>query len=154
MQTTQDLEEPSHQEFEIGAADDQPIVEASQHPKWFQLQKKPLTPDRAWNKTLPATHGSIQPWINDLAKKADKSDGRKTLCFQHLSKNVHKKHRHPTSCGRSSARLILTDSQVTLTKPRRMIKPYSSHRFIANYFNAGHLKMEVKVPVSSCLKDL
>nr|GFD27089.1 hypothetical protein [Tanacetum cinerariifolium] len=29
MQTTQDLEEPSHQEFETGAADDQPIAEAS-----------------------------------------------------------------------------------------------------------------------------
>nr|GEX53764.1 hypothetical protein [Tanacetum cinerariifolium] len=29
MQTTQDLEEPSHQEFETGAADDQPITEAS-----------------------------------------------------------------------------------------------------------------------------
>nr|GFB12409.1 hypothetical protein [Tanacetum cinerariifolium] len=28
MQTTQDLEEPSHQEFETGAADDQPIAEA------------------------------------------------------------------------------------------------------------------------------
>nr|GFA27291.1 hypothetical protein [Tanacetum cinerariifolium] len=28
-QTTQDLEEPSHQEFEIGVADDQPIAEAS-----------------------------------------------------------------------------------------------------------------------------
>nr|GEV42945.1 hypothetical protein [Tanacetum cinerariifolium] len=25
----------------------------------------------AWNKTLPATHGRIQPWINNLAKKAD-----------------------------------------------------------------------------------
>nr|GEU57162.1 retrovirus-related Pol polyprotein from transposon TNT 1-94 [Tanacetum cinerariifolium] len=35
MQTTQDLEEPLHQEFEIGAADDQPITEASQHPEWF-----------------------------------------------------------------------------------------------------------------------
>nr|GEW18770.1 hypothetical protein [Tanacetum cinerariifolium] len=61
MQTTQDLEEPSHQEFETGAADDQPIAEASQHPEWFQKQTKPLTPDRAWNKTLPATHKSIQP---------------------------------------------------------------------------------------------
>nr|GEZ26062.1 hypothetical protein [Tanacetum cinerariifolium] len=29
IQTTQDLEEPSHQEFETGAADDQPIAEAS-----------------------------------------------------------------------------------------------------------------------------
>nr|GEV63849.1 hypothetical protein [Tanacetum cinerariifolium] len=34
MQTTQELEEPSHQEFEIGAADDQPIAEASQHPEY------------------------------------------------------------------------------------------------------------------------
>nr|GFA52609.1 hypothetical protein [Tanacetum cinerariifolium] len=71
MQTTQELEEPSHQEFEIGAADDQPITEASQHPEWFQQQKKTPTPDRAWNKNLPATHGSIQPWISDLAKQAD-----------------------------------------------------------------------------------
>nr|GEX08737.1 hypothetical protein [Tanacetum cinerariifolium] len=39
---------------------------------------------------------------------------------------------------------ILTDLQVTPTKPDRMTKPYSSHRFIANYFNAGNLKMEVK----------
>nr|GEW96309.1 hypothetical protein [Tanacetum cinerariifolium] len=46
-------------------------VEASQHLEWFQKQKKPLSPDRAWNKTLPATHGSIQPWISDLAKQAD-----------------------------------------------------------------------------------
>nr|GEZ01682.1 hypothetical protein [Tanacetum cinerariifolium] len=54
-----------------GAADDQPIAEASQHPEWFQTLMKPPTPDRAWNKTLPATHGSIQPWISDLAKQAD-----------------------------------------------------------------------------------
>nr|GEY92689.1 hypothetical protein [Tanacetum cinerariifolium] len=33
--------------------------------------KKPLTPDRVWNKTFPATHRSIQPWISDLAKQAD-----------------------------------------------------------------------------------
>nr|GEW70624.1 hypothetical protein [Tanacetum cinerariifolium] len=71
MQTTQDLEEASHQEFETSAADDQPIVEASQHPEWFQQQKKPTTPDYDWNKTLPATHGSIQPWISDIAKQAD-----------------------------------------------------------------------------------
>nr|GEX71118.1 hypothetical protein [Tanacetum cinerariifolium] len=71
IQTTQDLEEPSHKEFETGAADDQPVAEASQHPKWFQKQTKPPTPDRAWNKTLLATHGSNQPWISDLAKQAD-----------------------------------------------------------------------------------
>nr|GEX67631.1 hypothetical protein [Tanacetum cinerariifolium] len=54
-----------------GATDDQPVAEASQHPEWFQKQPKPLTPDHAWNKTLPATHGSIQPWISDLAKQAN-----------------------------------------------------------------------------------
>ncbi|GJW72269.1 hypothetical protein Tco_0129186 [Tanacetum coccineum] len=44
---------------------------------------------------------------------------------------------------------ILTDSKVTPTKHGRMTKPCSSPRFIANYFNAGYLKMEVKVPDSS-----
>nr|GFA04132.1 hypothetical protein [Tanacetum cinerariifolium] len=42
-----------------------------QHPEWFKKQTKPPTPDHAWNKTLSATHGSIQPWISDLAKQAD-----------------------------------------------------------------------------------
>nr|GEU77048.1 hypothetical protein [Tanacetum cinerariifolium] len=46
MQTTQELEEPLHQEFETGAADDQPVAEASQHPEWFQKQTKPPTPDQ------------------------------------------------------------------------------------------------------------
>nr|GFB58080.1 hypothetical protein [Tanacetum cinerariifolium] len=44
----------------------------------------------------------------------------------------------------SDHRSILMDLQVTPTKPGRMSKPYSSHRFIANFFNAGNLKMEVK----------
>nr|GEX86788.1 putative ribonuclease H-like domain-containing protein [Tanacetum cinerariifolium] len=33
--------------------------------------KKPPTPNHDWNKTLPAVHGSIQPWISELAKQAD-----------------------------------------------------------------------------------
>nr|GEV95192.1 hypothetical protein [Tanacetum cinerariifolium] len=70
MQTTHEMEEPSNLEFETGA-DDQPIAESSQHPEWFSQQKKPPTPDHDWNKTLPATHGSIQPWISELAKKTD-----------------------------------------------------------------------------------
>ncbi|GJR60195.1 hypothetical protein Tco_1502357 [Tanacetum coccineum] len=38
---------------------------------WGDLKKpaKPLTPDRDWNKTLPAAHGPIQPWISNLARK-------------------------------------------------------------------------------------
>nr|GEU54458.1 hypothetical protein [Tanacetum cinerariifolium] len=63
MLTTHDLEEPSHLEFETGDADDQPIAETSQHPEWFSQQKKPPTPDRDWNKTLSATHESIQPLV-------------------------------------------------------------------------------------------
>ncbi|GJS88958.1 hypothetical protein Tco_0771594 [Tanacetum coccineum] len=41
-------------------------------------------------------------------------------------------------------RSILTDSRVTPTNHRRMTKPYSSPRFIANCFNARYLKMGVK----------
>nr|GEW85879.1 hypothetical protein [Tanacetum cinerariifolium] len=70
MQTTFEMEEPSHPEFETGA-DDQPIVQSPQHPEWFSQQKKPPTPDRDWNKTLPATHGSIQPWISELVKQSE-----------------------------------------------------------------------------------
>nr|GEX45386.1 hypothetical protein [Tanacetum cinerariifolium] len=47
-------------------ADDQPIVQSSQHPEWFSQPKKPPSSDRDWNKTLPAVHGSIQPWISKL----------------------------------------------------------------------------------------
>nr|GEW47937.1 hypothetical protein [Tanacetum cinerariifolium] len=70
MQTTHEIEKPLHPEFEIGA-DDQPITKPSQHPEWFSQQKKPPTLDHDWNKTLPATYGSIQPWICELAKQTD-----------------------------------------------------------------------------------
>nr|GEV68961.1 hypothetical protein [Tanacetum cinerariifolium] len=69
-QTTQEMEEPLHPEFKRGA-DDQPITEPSQHLEWFSQQKKPPTPDRAYNKTFLTTHESIQPWISKLAKQTD-----------------------------------------------------------------------------------
>nr|GEZ88264.1 hypothetical protein [Tanacetum cinerariifolium] len=47
VQTTSHIKEPSH-----------PL-------------KKPPTPNRDWNKTLPAAQGSTQSWISDLAKQAD-----------------------------------------------------------------------------------
>nr|GEX60760.1 hypothetical protein [Tanacetum cinerariifolium] len=50
MQTTCQMEEPSHPEFDIGT-EDQPIVQSSQRPEWFSQQQKPPTPDRDWNKT-------------------------------------------------------------------------------------------------------
>nr|GEX84346.1 hypothetical protein [Tanacetum cinerariifolium] len=70
MQTTFQMKEPSHPEFDTGA-EDQPIVQSSPHPEWFSLQQKPPTPNRNWNTKLPATHGSIQPWISKLAKQSD-----------------------------------------------------------------------------------
>nr|GEW09530.1 hypothetical protein [Tanacetum cinerariifolium] len=70
MQTTHEMEEPSHPEFKTGA-DDQPIAEPSQHLEWFSQQKKPPTLDRDWNKAFLATHKSIQLWISELAKQTD-----------------------------------------------------------------------------------
>nr|GFA69726.1 hypothetical protein [Tanacetum cinerariifolium] len=70
VHTISQIEEPSHPMFETGARD-QPIVQTSHHPEWFPLPKKPPTPDRDWNKTLPAVQGSAQTWISELAKQAD-----------------------------------------------------------------------------------
>nr|GEV37984.1 hypothetical protein [Tanacetum cinerariifolium] len=55
METTSQMEDPSHSEFNTGA-EDQPIVQSSQHPEWFSQQQKPPSSDRAWNKTVPAVH--------------------------------------------------------------------------------------------------
>nr|GEY00548.1 hypothetical protein [Tanacetum cinerariifolium] len=70
VQTTSQIEESTHLVFETGA-EDQPIVQTSQHPEWFSLPKKPPTPDRDWNKTLPAVQGSAQTWISELVKQAN-----------------------------------------------------------------------------------
>nr|GEZ90137.1 hypothetical protein [Tanacetum cinerariifolium] len=70
MQTTSQMEEPSYPEFETGA-EDQPIVQSSQHSEWFSQPQKPPTPNHDWNKTLSAVHGSTQTWISELAKQAD-----------------------------------------------------------------------------------
>nr|GEZ14175.1 reverse transcriptase domain-containing protein [Tanacetum cinerariifolium] len=45
IQTTSLMEKPSHSDFDTGA-DDQPIVQSSQHPEWFSPQQKPPTPDK------------------------------------------------------------------------------------------------------------
>nr|GFB10023.1 hypothetical protein [Tanacetum cinerariifolium] len=58
MQTTCQMEEPSHLVFETGA-EDQPIP------------RKPPTPDRDWNKSLPAAQGDAQSWISVLAKQTN-----------------------------------------------------------------------------------
>nr|GFB26775.1 hypothetical protein [Tanacetum cinerariifolium] len=70
VQTTSQMEEPLHPEFDTGT-DDQPIIQSSQYPEWFSQPQKLPTLDHDWNKTLPAVHGSIQPWISELAKQDD-----------------------------------------------------------------------------------
>ncbi|GKC51597.1 hypothetical protein Tco_1074342, partial [Tanacetum coccineum] len=67
----EDLEEPTHQEFYIGFTEDQHVDETTQHPDWFQKPTKPPTPNRDWNKTFPAKHGPVQPWISTLARNED-----------------------------------------------------------------------------------
>ncbi|GJS17995.1 copia protein [Tanacetum coccineum] len=62
------------QEFDIGFSKDQHVDETTQHHDWFQKPTKPPTPDRDWNKTLPAAHGPIQPLISNLAQKEDTRD--------------------------------------------------------------------------------
>nr|GEZ20360.1 hypothetical protein [Tanacetum cinerariifolium] len=68
--TTCQMEETLHSVFDTGA-DDQPIIQTSQHPEWFSQPRKPPSPDRAWNTALPAAQGDAQSWISDLARQAD-----------------------------------------------------------------------------------
>nr|GFC12888.1 hypothetical protein [Tanacetum cinerariifolium] len=70
VQTTCQMEETPHPVFKT-CADDQPIVQTSQHPEWFSQPRKPPSPDRAWNTTLPAAQGDVQSWISDLARQTD-----------------------------------------------------------------------------------
>nr|GFA69121.1 hypothetical protein [Tanacetum cinerariifolium] len=70
VQPTCQMEEPSHPVFETGA-DDQPIIQTTQHPQWFSQPRRPQTPDRDWNKFVAAAQGKSQSWISALAKKTD-----------------------------------------------------------------------------------
>nr|GFB96985.1 hypothetical protein [Tanacetum cinerariifolium] len=70
VQTTCQMEETPLPVYETGA-DEQPIVQTSQHPEWFSQPRKPPSPDRAWNTALPAAQGNAQSWISRLAKQAD-----------------------------------------------------------------------------------
>ncbi|GJY60256.1 hypothetical protein Tco_0460913 [Tanacetum coccineum] len=65
------MEAPAHQEFKTGFTDDHHVDETTQLSNWFQNPEKPPNPDRDWNKTLPANHGPIQPWISTLTRNED-----------------------------------------------------------------------------------
>nr|GFB43514.1 hypothetical protein [Tanacetum cinerariifolium] len=68
------------------SADDQPIVQTSQHPEWFSLPKRPPSPDRDWNKTLPAAQGDAQSWISPLPSIPD-NRGRRVIPLDHFINN-------------------------------------------------------------------
>nr|GFD20835.1 hypothetical protein [Tanacetum cinerariifolium] len=53
VQTSCQMKEPSHSVFETGA-EDQPIIQTTQHPEWFSQPRRPPTPNRDWNKSVPA----------------------------------------------------------------------------------------------------
>nr|GFD55878.1 hypothetical protein [Tanacetum cinerariifolium] len=59
VQTTSQMEEIPLPVYETGA-DEQPIVQTSQHREWFSQPRKPPSSDRAWNAALPATQGDAQ----------------------------------------------------------------------------------------------
>nr|GEY32551.1 hypothetical protein [Tanacetum cinerariifolium] len=51
--------------------EDEPVQTTSQIEEPLHPLKKPPTPDRDWNKTLPVFQGSTQTWISELEKQAD-----------------------------------------------------------------------------------
>nr|GFB04347.1 hypothetical protein [Tanacetum cinerariifolium] len=70
VQTTCQMEEPSHPVFET-SVEDQLIIQTTQHPEWFSQPRRPPTPNRDWNKSVPAAQRNAQSWISALTKKTD-----------------------------------------------------------------------------------
>ncbi|GKA14597.1 hypothetical protein Tco_0694243 [Tanacetum coccineum] len=38
---------------------------------WFQQPTRLPSPDHAWNKSVPAVHETVQPWLSNLARRQD-----------------------------------------------------------------------------------
>nr|GFB46616.1 hypothetical protein [Tanacetum cinerariifolium] len=77
VQTTCQMEEPPHPVFETGA-DDQPIVQTSQHPEWFSQPKRPPLPD---------------PDLSEMELKKiliDKMEGNKSIQQSDEQQNLYK----------------------------------------------------------------
>ncbi|GKF85073.1 hypothetical protein Tco_0249971 [Tanacetum coccineum] len=71
MLTINVVEVPAHQEFETGVHDEQKEEEVQHFPDWFQQPTRLPSPDHAWNKSVPAFHESVQPWLSNLARRQD-----------------------------------------------------------------------------------
>nr|GFB38179.1 hypothetical protein [Tanacetum cinerariifolium] len=66
VKTTCQMEETPLPVYETGA-DDQPIVQTSQHPEWFSQPRKPPSPDRAWNTALDLAKALVEAYEADKA---------------------------------------------------------------------------------------
>ncbi|GKA62412.1 hypothetical protein Tco_0761931, partial [Tanacetum coccineum] len=51
--------------------DEQAEEEVQHLPDWFQQPKRLPSPDHAWNKSVPAVHESVQPWLSNLTRRQD-----------------------------------------------------------------------------------
>ncbi|GKA37160.1 hypothetical protein Tco_0723725, partial [Tanacetum coccineum] len=61
--------QPADQEFETGVQDEQAEEEVQHLPDWFQQPTRLPSPDHAWNKSVPAVHETVQPWLSNLAQQ-------------------------------------------------------------------------------------
>ncbi|GJS12494.1 hypothetical protein Tco_0406966 [Tanacetum coccineum] len=84
MQTTDVFEAPAHQEFETGVHDKQAEEEVQHLPDWFQQPTRLPSPDHAWNKSVPAVHESVQPWLSNLARRQDPRESFDELTKQYI----------------------------------------------------------------------
>ncbi|GJU74535.1 hypothetical protein Tco_1265940, partial [Tanacetum coccineum] len=71
IQDTDVFEVAAHQEFETGVHGEQAEEEVQHLPDWFQQPTRLPSPDHAWNKSVPAVHESVQPWLSNLARRQD-----------------------------------------------------------------------------------
>ncbi|GJT34317.1 hypothetical protein Tco_0924736 [Tanacetum coccineum] len=98
MHTDKDLEEPTHQEFDIGAIAEQSDEETTQHPDWFQKPANHPTPGQYFFEEVYKATTDRLDWHNlegqqfphDLRKPLPlipNSRGRQVIPFNHFMNN-------------------------------------------------------------------
>nr|GEU53923.1 hypothetical protein [Tanacetum cinerariifolium] len=80
------------------------------------LERSPLNVESSLSLNFRLSSGIITSiWIG--SRKPEKSDRQRTLCFQRLSKNVHKKHRYPKGVEDLQLGVESYQKKLNLTKP-------------------------------------
>nr|GEV36073.1 hypothetical protein [Tanacetum cinerariifolium] len=116
VQTTCQMEETLHPVFETGA-DDQPIIQTSQHPEWFSQPRRQPSPDHyghiKWIEDLvpremwiqqPIDYNKHALWgVSHWGKKCKQFYGY-AVNWESARDDVHKEHCHQEASGRSSTR--------------------------------------------------